>query len=88
MKTDFRSQKEEIERQAKEAGLEIFYSGHSDSNGLSIYFKDINETKYRFSNHGISNSHRMETEKTFPLPFKKTMGVGGKITEIHNQLFN
>lgn len=87
MNTSFEYQKLEIEKQAKKSGLNIFFVGYSEANGLSVYFKDENGSKYRFSNHGISNPERIATEKTFPLPFVKMFGLGGKISEKHNNLF-
>lgn len=88
MKTSYEYQRAEIEKQASIAGINISFSSYSAANGLSIYFIDADGVKYRFSDHGISNPVRMATEKTFALPFQKKLGLGGKITEMHNQLFN
>jgi hypothetical protein len=88
IKTDFESQKKEIEEQAAKAGLKISFSGRSDSNGLSLYFRDIDGIKYRFSDHSVSNKDRMVNEKHFALPFVKTMGVGGNVKEVYNELFS
>lgn len=87
MKTSFSVQKKEIERQAAESGVSISFSGYSDAHGLSIYFIDETGLKYRFSSHSVSSFYRMANEKHFPLPFVKTLGKGGVITEKHNQLF-
>jgi len=87
MKTNYDSQRQEIERQAAESGVAISFSGYSDAHGLSIYFTDANGVKYRFSSHSVSSFYRMANEKHFPLPFVKTLGKGGVITEKHNQLF-
>lgn len=84
---DIQAQRTEIEKQAKEAGIELSYVGCSDTNGMSIYF-ECDGVKYRFSDHSVKNIDRMNNEKHFDLPFKKTMGLGGVIKFKHNtQLF-
>lgn len=40
------------------------FIGMSDTNGLSVYFR-VGELKVRFSDHGISNSSRMQNEICF-----------------------
>ena len=46
------------------------FSGESDSNGRSIYYRayaNNKEVKLRFSNHSITNLERMRTEVCLPI---------------------
>ena len=57
---------EKSEKFLKENGLDVIFSGSSDSNGISIYFK-INDLKLRFSDHTTTNKDRMFNEFHFRL---------------------
>jgi len=54
------------------------FSGYSDTNGVSVYFKNTNGVKIRVSNHTVTNYHRVTEE--LHLSFNsQTLGLGGKI---------
>lgn len=68
--------RKEIERQMTEKNMTFIFSGISEVNGLSIYYKvlvDGEYRKFRFSGHSVSNSYRMQNEEHYPLPIKTTL---------------
>jgi hypothetical protein len=73
---NYQEQRTEIERQMNEKGLKFDFYGMSDTNGLSIYYT-VNEVKYRFSDHSVTNYDRIMNEKHFDLPFVGMLILGG-----------
>ena len=68
----------------------VHYSGYSDTNGISVYFKhsDLNEwVSIRVSDHGISNSGRMQDTICFEFD-ANTRDANGDKTKIDNQSTN
>lgn len=57
---------------------DITFSGYSDANGVSVYFKTSKDLKCRVSNHTVMNRDRMANELLVSFDFK-TIGMGGKI---------
>ena len=63
------------------------FSGYSDTNGVSVYFKNANGVKIRVSNHTVTKYNRVMDE--LHLSFnQKTFGIGGKIGFKDNSQIN
>lgn len=43
-----------------ELNIEARFSGYSDTNGVSVYFKDSFDNKIRISNHSVGNRRLQE----------------------------
>lgn len=56
----------------------INFSGYSDTNGVSVYFKTDTNIKIRVSNHSVSNINRIKNELNLSFD-KKTLGMNNKI---------
>ena len=57
---------------------DYYYCSYSDTNGVSVYFKNSKGIKIRVSTHSVSNINRILNE--IHLSFdQKTIGLGGKI---------
>ena len=84
--TKFKSdnQNENIEtakRIMEDAGIfDYNFIGYSDSNGVSVYFRNSNDVKVRISDHGVENTDRMKTEILLSFD-AKMLGMGGKVSE-------
>ena len=59
-------------------GVNASFVALSRANGCSIYFKDNNDVKYRFSDHGVFNIGRMLNEVHFKLPYRITGTIASK----------
>jgi len=60
--------------------LDVTYSGYSNSNGVSVYFKTDKGLKCRVSDHSTMNRDRMNEELQVSFDTKQ-LGLGGRITE-------
>lgn len=91
---DFAERKSEnietAKRIIKESGIkyETSFSGYSDTNGVSVYFKrKSDDKKIRVSDHSVSNKSRIMDE--IGLKFDQmTIGIGGKIGFKSNKAIN
>lgn len=61
----------------KNSGVDASFSGYSDTNGVSVYFKDKQGIKYRVSDHGVQNINRIENEILLRFD-QKTIGINGE----------
>ena len=82
----YEKQRTEIERQMTEKGLKFDFSGYSDTNGLSIYYL-VDGVKYRFSNHSVTNYHRIMNEKHFDLPIVGMLGSSREVKYYLKDIF-
>ncbi len=56
-------------------GIKNFdFSGYSDTNGVSVYFKDENYNKIRVSSHSVSNTSRIQGESHFKFDSRTMSG--------------
>lgn len=60
-------------------GISASFVALSRANGCSIYFKDNNDVKYRFSDHSVSNVGRILNEIHFKLPYKITGTIANQL---------
>lgn len=71
-------------------GLKDFrFSGYSDVFGISVYFKTDEDLKIRVSDHGVSSTHRMQSEILFSFDaktFKRGGGIGFKDNQKYNKI--
>jgi hypothetical protein len=63
--------------------IDVTYSGYSDTNGVSVYYKTKTGLKCRVSDHTIMNRGRMNEELSVSFD-EKQLGLGGKISEKNN----
>ena len=59
-------------------GITASFVALSRANGCSIYFKDNNDVKYRFSDHSVSNVGRIFNEVHFKLPYRITGSIANQ----------
>jgi hypothetical protein len=73
MNTATQIQYNEIISQITTAGVSYNVIDVCETNGISIYL-EINGMKCRFSDHSVTNTHRIFNEVHFDLPIKSFMG--------------
>lgn len=67
--------------------LDITFSGYSDTNGISVYFKNSKGVKCRVSDHSTTNRDRMNNELNVSFD-SRLIGLGGKISIKNNFAIN
>jgi len=67
--------------------LDIEYSGYSDANGVSVYFKNSKGIKCRVSDHSTTNRDRMNNELNVSFD-SRLIGLGGKVSIKNNFAIN
>lgn len=68
-------------------GVDASFSGYSDTNGVSVYFRDSKGRKIRVSNHSVTSLYRLENEVLFYFD-QKMLGLGGKTSIKSNMKIN
>lgn len=69
-------------------GIKIQFSGYSDSNGISVYYKAIKadkEVKIRFSDHSVTNINRIQNEIHFRFNMNESL-IQNSINQIKFEL--
>lgn len=84
MNTATQTQYNEIVSQLNATGVSHSLIAISESNGISIYL-EINGLKCRFSDHSVTNTHRMFNEVHFDLPIKSFMGGKTVVANLFNR---
>ena len=67
--------------------VQASYSGYSDSNGISVYFKTMSGHKIRVSDHSVSNYNRLMDEIHFQFD-ERQLGLSGKVSFKSNTTIN